>query len=134
VFEKKGIERKVRREDFWVEIFAKFVFTGLDFMFVFLRVKVTEKKKKFSKCFSERFEIEGCWKILKLKNVRVVCFPVSWAPCCKTWLKFEIKFASVGDKKMIACYGEKKMMKDFFSKYFSGGGLCLTHVWAPCCE
>jgi hypothetical protein len=25
---KKGIERKVLRKDFWVEIFAKFVFTG----------------------------------------------------------------------------------------------------------
>jgi hypothetical protein len=25
-------------------------------------------------------------------------------------------------------------MKNFFSKYFSGQGLCLTHVWAPCCE
>ena len=37
-------------------------------MFVFLQAKVTEKKKwKFSKCFSERFEIEGCWKILKLE-------------------------------------------------------------------
>ena len=34
----------------------------------FLQVKVTEKKNRnFSKCFSERFEIEGCWKILKLK-------------------------------------------------------------------
>ncbi len=21
-----------------------------------------------------------------------------------------------------------------FPKYFSGRGLCLTHVWAPCCE
>ena len=26
----------------------------------------------------------------------------------------------------------KKMIK--FSKYFSGRGLCLTHVGAPCCE
>ena len=38
----------------------------------FLRVKVTEKKK-FSKCFSERFEIEGCWKILKLKKMFGSC-------------------------------------------------------------
>jgi len=101
VRKKKGIERKVRREDFWVEIFAKFVFNGLDFMFVFLRGKVTEKKKKFSKCFSERFEIEGCWKIFEVKNVRVVCFPVSWAPCCKTWLKFEIAGIKVAIAKEI---------------------------------
>ncbi len=25
--------------------------------------------------------------------------PTGWAPCCKTWLKFEIKFAIVGDEK-----------------------------------
>jgi len=55
----------------------------------FYKLKLQEKKWKFSKCFSERFEIEGCWKILKLskKNVRVVCYPVIWAPCCETWLK-----------------------------------------------
>ena len=25
--------------------------------------------------------------------------PTGWAPCCKTWLKFEVKIANVGDKK-----------------------------------
>jgi len=24
------------------------------------------------------------------KKVWIVGYPVSWAPCCKTWLKFEI--------------------------------------------
>ncbi len=61
--------------------------------------------------------------------------PTSWALCCKTWLKFEIKFAIVGDKKNDCLLRRKKMMKEiFFPKYFWGGGLCLTHVWAPCCE
>ena len=30
--------------------------------------------------------------------------------------------------------GEKKKNGENFPKYFSGRGLCLTHVWAPCCE
>ncbi len=29
---------------------------------------------------------------------------------------------------------EKFDEKKKFSKYFSGRGLCLTHVGAPCCE
>ena len=48
--------------------FAKFVFTGWTLCFFFFcKLKLREKKWKFSKCFSGRFEIEGCWKILKLK-------------------------------------------------------------------
>ena len=55
--------------------------------------------------------------------------PTGWAPCCKTWLKFEVKIANVGDrKKMIACYGEKKMMKDFFSQSIFRVGVCALHT------
>ena len=35
----------------------------------------------------------------------------------------------------IAVAEKKKNDERFFvSRYFSGGGLCLTHVGAPCCE
>ncbi len=34
-------------------------------------------------------------------------------------------------KKMVACGGK---IDEIFPKYFSGRGLCLTHVGAPCCE
>ncbi len=33
------------------------------------------------------------------RKVLGVGYPVSWAPCCETWLKFEGKFASVEKKK-----------------------------------
>ncbi len=35
------------------------------------------------------------------KNVRVVGYPVSWAPCCETWLKFEVTGVKVAIAKKI---------------------------------
>ena len=41
---------------------------------------------------------------LRKKNVWVVGYPVSWAPCCETWLKFEIEAKiTVGNKKKNDC-------------------------------
>ncbi len=75
---------------------------------------------------SENFEVK--------KNVRVVCYPVSWAPCCKTWLGLKDKMEiAVGNKKNDCLFCRKKIDENF-SKYCSGRGLCLTHVGAPCCK
>ena len=86
-------------------------------MFILL-VKVTGKKNgNFSKCFSEQFEIEGCWKILKLKKMFGSCVtPLVGHHVVKHGLK-KMKFEFVSEKKC-----------------FPGRGLCLTHVGAPCCE
>jgi len=64
----------------------------------------------------------------EVKNVRVVCFPVSWAPCCETWLKFEIKFAIVGDKKN-DCLLRRKNDERFFFKVFLGWGFVPYTRW-----
>jgi hypothetical protein len=57
----------------------------------------------------EKFEEQDFWveilhcrrkKINFKKNVWVVGYPVSWAPCCETWLKFEIEVKITdGNKK-----------------------------------
>ena len=125
--------------------------------------KCPKKKKKFSKCeeggkcLSVGFRVFG--KFWSKKNVRVVCYPVSWAPCWLkssiTWANWEVKIAVAEKKKEIRDFyllglcplvgrkkndwlfwgkGEKKKNGENFPKYFSGRGLCLTHVWAPCCE
>ncbi len=57
------------------------------------------------------------------KNVWVVGYPVSWAPCCKTWLKFEIAEVKV----VIA----KKILKKIRDFYLLGS---YPLGWAPCCE
>ncbi len=97
------------------------------------------------------------FKFEEKRKILGVCYPVSWASCwlkCSIiWANWKVKIAVterkkirdfcslglyplVGCKKMIACYGkvwwkerEKKNLK-----YFSGRGLCVTHVGASCCE
>ena len=84
-------------------------------LYVNLQVKVTEKKNgnfqsilRVGVCALHTLGYHVDWKVqshglierlgkrmLKLrifcnkKNVWVEGYPVSWAPCCKTWLKFE---------------------------------------------
>jgi len=48
---KKGIERKVRREDFWVEILLSSCSLVRLYVCLFLQVKVTEKKMEIFKVF-----------------------------------------------------------------------------------
>jgi hypothetical protein len=59
-----------------------------------------EKFRKKSKCFG--------WKILL-------------SSCSLVGLYVNLQVKVTGKKRK-------------FSEYFSGGGLCLTHVGAPCCE
>ena len=60
--------------------------------------------------------------------------PTGWAPC---WLKNSITWANWKVKVKIAvgnrngCLLRKNLIK-FFK--ILGRGLCLTRVWAPCCE
>ncbi len=54
--------------------------------------KVPEKKVKIllSSCSlvgRKGFRCSGGEKVKVKKNVWVVGYPVSWVPCCKTWLK-----------------------------------------------
>ncbi len=75
-------------------------------------------------------------KSLRKKNVWVVCYPVSWSPC---WLKSSITWANWKGNVKIAFGDRKKMLVTEkiwwnFAKCFSGRGLCLTHVGAPCCK
>ncbi len=72
-----------------------------------------ELQKKNDEDFSKYFS--GGFLKLKLrfaekgkvkKNVGVVSYPVRWAPCCRTWLKFEGKFVIV--KR------EKNEVRDFY--------------------
>jgi len=46
-----------------------------------------------------------------------------WAPCCETWLKFEIEALRCGENFKVEKKREKKC---------SGRGCPLS--WAPCCE
>jgi len=52
--------------------------------------------------------------------------PTGWAPCCETWLKFEVKIANVGDKKNDCLLRRKKMMKAFFQGIFGWGFVPYT--------
>ncbi len=67
---------------------------------------------------SENFEV-------KEKNVRVMCYPVSWAPCCKTWLKLKVNL-QVMETKMIACLRKEKNDKIFQSIFRVG--VCALHT------
>ena len=60
---------------------------------------------KFSKCFSDRFEIEGCWKILKLKKMFGSCVsPLVGHHAVKHGLK-KMKFEFVSEKKCFSGSG-----------------------------
>ncbi len=61
-----------------------------------LKEKFRKKKVKIllSSCSlvgRKGFRCSGGEKVKVKKNVWVVGYPVSWVPCCETWLKFEIE-------------------------------------------
>jgi hypothetical protein len=53
-----------------------------------------------------------------------VGYPISWAPCCKTWLK----------KKKVDLLILRKMLDFAEKKSFVGMEFVPKHVWAPFCE
>ncbi len=98
--------------------FAKFVFTV--WAFVSLQVKVTGKKmmKIFKVFFGWVFKVKVAILLRKIK-LEKKCWgcgcPLSWAPCCETWLKFEVKGFRCSKKKNVWVVG-------------------YPVSWAPCCE
>ncbi len=113
VFEKKGIERKgtgKKSKCFFLDENLKWRILlsscSLVGLYVSLQVKVTEKKWKFFKVFfwsvfklRLRFAEKGKVKITVIAGVGLEPNHV-WAPCCKTWLKFEIQAFRCKKKKV----------------------------------
>ncbi len=112
--EKKEIERKVPRKK--IKVF-----------FDVLGMKILLSSCSLVGFYCER----GIFFKFEKKKFLGVCYPVSWAPC---WLKSSIIWANwkvkvkigVGDKN--DCLLRKKKIDEIFSMYFSGRGLCFTHV------
>ncbi len=63
------------------------------------------------------------FQIRRKKRVLGVGYPVSWAPCCDTWLKFEVAEVEV----TIAKKSLKENQRFLFTGFVPTG-------WAPCCE
>ncbi len=74
-------KKKVLGEDVWVEFLLSSCSLRL---YVNLQVEVTEKKK---------------WKFSKYFAGRGLCLTHVGAPCCETWLKFEVKVLRCREKK-----------------------------------
>ncbi len=99
---------------------------------VSVEFRVFGKKMKIERKVRGKIKVVF-WK-LKMKDFAKFVF-TGLASC---WLRNSITWADLKDKVKIAvgnkndCLLRKNLIK--FSKYFSGRGLCLTHVGAPCCE
>ncbi len=73
-------------------------------LYVNLQVKVIGKKMKvFKVYFGWVLEVKVAilLKKVKLKEMLSLGCTLSWASCCETWLKFEIKVYRCGEKKRI---------------------------------